>query len=198
MRIDTNDVSTDPEIVADVEDFIGKLLGGIGIDAAVRSTWPKLAGPVAKQYVSDVSGSLIGWTSCGVCNKHTSRCGCPTGPTEPRFFEKLREQDALRAARAAGDHAVTTSRLAADATSPFEGEPSPSLAPSGPESSTSVQEPPMEGSTSKEPLVPCAPGKHLVPQSDAERNDDGSWTCFDHQATAAARGGPGDDVDADG
>lgn len=190
MKIDLSMVTEDPQEVANLEEFMGLLINGMPTRQAVGQVWPNAA---PRHYVSDVNGSLIGWDTCGGCNKHVSRCTEPDGPSEPAYFARLREEDAARKAIAAGENPTVarTSAVANAASSPAPSESASSTSGPTEEASSASPESSESAATPSRSMVPCAPGKHLVPEAEAERNDDGSWTCFDCQAGAAARGSDG-------
>lgn len=172
MKIDLDLVSEDKKVVGQLEEFVGELINGADPRTAIAQVWPRAA-----SYVSDVNGALVGWDMCGGCNRHVSRCTEEGGPSEPAYFQRLRAEDAKRKAVAAGASTAEAEMGLGARTSVPSAAPAPAAQSADAESSTSV----VAG-------VPCKVGEHFVAEQDADRNDDGTWTCHEHQAGAAQRG----------
>lgn len=104
------------------------------------------------------SGLVIGWDTCrysnGGCGLHVSKCSCKNGPKEPAIFERWRKEE----------QALPKYHQSAGST------------PASP-----VKSEPEGAATATGAMVPCALGQHLVPLDQAERNDDGSFSCFSCQ-----------------
>lgn len=200
MKVNLDDVAQHQKDLDDLEEFMGALINGVSMERAIAQVWPDVVQPQPRRYASDVNGMLIGWDLCGGCGKHVSRCTCKAGPSEPAYFARLREEDAKRKAIAAGEHpelASTGVRSGSGASSARSDQASSTSAQPEEEPSTpntaSTTEPTTSAGSSSSSLVPCKVGKHLVSPEEADRNDDGSWTCFEHQAGAALRDGTGDE-----
>lgn len=123
-------------------------------------------------------GVVIGWDHCtqanGGCGKSVRACTCKGGPKELKVFEQWRSGErqmpdyaaAGRAAKAAG--VPTSGALPQGETGLVVGD-----AATG---ARTVTQP--KGHTQPKGQVPCKTGEHLVPIEEAEKNDDGTWTCF--------------------
>ncbi len=120
---------------------------------------------------SQVGPVQIGWSNCGECKAHIRNCRCPNGPHEPKSFAKMRADDARSTTTSVAMPSSVSATLSV-------GSDTVAVASSAP-SSTSVG-----GGVG----VTCKIGSHQVDEAAADRNDDGTWTCHAHQATAAARG----------
>lgn len=114
-------------------------------------------------------GIVIGWDTCSIlnggCGQTVRVCKCKTGPHSLKVFEQWqtgeRQRPDYAATSAAGISTTVTS-----ATEPT----TPVAAP--------VSAAPGE--------VPCSLGQHLVPLADAEKNDDGTYSCFNCQEASSA------------
>lgn len=140
-------------------------------------------GEVRPAYMlSDINGMAVGWSTCGNCDTHIKSCACPAGPVEPRYFDKVRELDKHNQqrldARSAPGSIPAVDRLS-ESTKVTEKV----LAANGAGKKAGAK---PDG---KSKLVPCKVGEHLAAVDQTDRNDDGTYTCFEHQAAAAERTG---------
>lgn len=105
---------------------------------------------------------VVGWEFCK-SGHHVANCTCQGGPTEPEYITKMREREATAPAQA-----VTTSV---------------SSATSGSSSTTaSAGATKAVPSSKKGPKLPsCSSCGKPVTDDDADKNDDGTWTCFSCQ-----------------
>lgn len=114
--------------------------------------------PAVKFFLTEVgkspSGSpvVVGWDFCR-CGYHISICQCVGGPTEPRYVTAMREKDAQLAAQ------PTTTAVASTS------------APTAVRLATQVDE-----SSGIGPF--CTICHKTVDESNADPNDDGTYTCF--------------------
>lgn len=125
-------------------------------------------------------GIVIGWETCSIlnqgCGKHVSKCKCAGGPRSLKVFEKWHQQPetmpnyGASVARAAAEAPATPVVGAGD----MPGRPSSDDMPA-------------------ESMVPCVLGQHLAKIDEADKNDDGTYSCFTCQESGAQRG-----VKADG
>lgn len=111
--------------------------------------------------LSDGTPIVIGWDFCK-CGQHVSNCPCVGGPTEPPYVTKLRERDADLDARFAVKTSTSTGNGAGAA--PADEVPLGTVKPVKP---------------AKGPKLPtCRSCGKSVTDDDADRDDDGAWTCF--------------------
>lgn len=118
---------------------------------------------------------VIGWDFCK-CGYHVNVCTCKGGPTEPAYITKLREPEV--AAR------TLTPTAVAAASGPLTDEPGKITKLTGP---GSVSDPATKGvrSATKGPKLPsCVGCSKSVTDDDADKQDDGTWLCFDCQESS--------------
>lgn len=126
----------------------------------------------------DGSPLVVGWDTCGTCLLHVSRCACPKGPTQPSYVAKW--------------VAEFEGRLSTPVRSPESAEGL--LSPEGVPDSGQTAIPPVQtdvegvpsGTRSRASCSGC--GKPILTGPDnanADRNDDGTWTCFECQEGGA-------------
>lgn len=157
--------------------YMDLVVGGEEPEDAIAVIWadepepPKPAAPKKPTVmVSEFpDGVVIGWDFCtannGGCGKTVAKCECKDGrPKEPRVFAKWREDSATmpdyskaaREAKAAGIPATDSL-----------GEGSTGVV-------VATQPKPVTPANS----VPCREGKHFASIDEADKNDDGTYTCF--------------------
>ena len=117
-------------------------------------------------------GVVIGWDHCtaanGGCGKSVRLCTCKTGPKELRVFEQWRSGE-----KSMPDYAAAAKQAKA------AGVPTSSSIPEG---TTGVVVATVDAD-----LIPCVNGEHLVDKSYVDKNDDGTYTCFDCQEKGVER-----------
>lgn len=104
---------------------------------------------------------VVAFTSCGRCGQHVVNCKCVGGFIEPAYITRMRERSLADAPTAVGSTDST---------------PSPVVTPDAPSGGESNRVP--SGTPRKARLPHCATCGKEVTDDDADRNDDGSWTCF--------------------
>lgn len=102
-------------------------------------------------------GVVIGWDHCSECNRHVTKCECKGGPKELRVFEKWRN----------GDKAM-----------PEYGKPAATTTASAPPAAAPTKAAPKKAAVHPDGQVVCKDHNDFVPVEEAEKNDDGTWTCF--------------------
>lgn len=116
---------------------------------------PKVVPNVMLSHTAE--GLVVGWDTCGGCGYHIRICNCPNGPTEPDYVKSWRPAP------------VTTSPTPVGKTDVVDG-------------SSSV----AEGKVTSSPVVlrtgpTCSGCQTSVSEENADKNDDGTWLCFECQ-----------------
>jgi hypothetical protein len=142
--------------------YMDLVVGGEEPEDAIAVIWADEKTPPLRQMVTEFpDGIVIGWDTCnarnGGCGTHVSKCKCKGGPKEPEVFAKWRAESSYP-----GQGALTV------ATSAPKAATTPAVASSSDSSS---------GTAAVTGQVPCREGKHFVAEADADKNDDGSYTC---------------------
>lgn len=103
---------------------------------------------------------VVGWDVCGECTQHISNCACPSGPHQPSYVAKFLAEIEARPDGPAksGGH--------------FESAPAAGAAEAGTPTAVS----------SKKSGPSCLSCHKPVSEENADKNDDGTWTCWVCQA----------------
>lgn len=118
---------------------------------------------------------VVGWDTCGACLLHVSRCQCAKGPVQPNYVKKFVEEfEAGQTPTPVGSLEIGEGGLSPERGSD-SGQKPVSPVQDGPEGVPS-------GTRSRASCKSC--GKPVLTGPDnanADRNDDGSWSCFSCQ-----------------
>lgn len=122
--------------------------------------------PIVKFFITEIGKSLsgapiaVGWDYCK-CGYHISICQCASGPTEPVYITKMRERETQQLVEAARSAVAT----------PVVSKKSEVAVPLATQQGTSAGN-----------LAPaCITCNKAVDESNADRQDDGTYLCFDCQ-----------------
>ena len=157
------------------------LARGLSDHEAREEGWPTPAPKKAKKPTVMVTefpdGVVIGWDTCAIgnrgCGKVVSRCECKDGPRELSVFAKWRSE-----ASTMPDYGATRRAAQSVATPVVE-----VIAGLGDEPGR-----PSADDLPDSKLLPCVLGEHLVDPSYVDKNDDGTYSCFDCQEKGLQRG----------
>lgn len=152
--------------------YMDLVVGGEEAEDAIAVIWADEPAPKAQpkpviMVTEFPDGVVIGWDTCsganGGCSKVVAKCACKGGPRSLKVFEKW---------------------LALPDTRPDYGNPTRYAGPAETAPTTVVvSEPSAPSSGSRIAAatpansVPCREGKHFAPIGEADRNDDGTYTC---------------------
>lgn len=114
-------------------------------------------------------GVVIGWDHCARCNKSVRTCACKEGPQELRVFEQWRTGN-----KTMPDYAAAAKQAAA------AGVPKTEALGKGNKGVVVAIE---------QGLVACVIHGDAVPEAEADKNDDDTWTCHTCQESGAQRRG---------
>lgn len=155
--------------------YMDLMLEGQDAEDAIAVIWPdepvKAKAPTV-MLTEFPDGVAIGWDRCtvnnGGCGEPVAKCKCKGGPKEPRVFEEWRTgvKQMPEYGKTSAPGAPAVSRGVSKATTPVA-----AAAPTTPANS-----------------VACVLGKHFAPIDQADRNDDGTYSCFDCQEKGLQRG----------
>jgi hypothetical protein len=120
--------------------------------------------------LSDGSPVIVGWDVCSECHLHVTICDCSTGPTEPPYVTKFRNEDARERQFAQTVTSVTTGKSGQSRHTPGD-----------------LQDDISTGTISARTVTgpTCRTCKTTVSSETADKNDDGSWTCHVCQEESA-------------
>lgn len=152
--------------------YMDLMLEGQDAEDAIAVIWADEPEPAPKTKPVNVmvtefpDGVVIGWDHCAIgnsgCGKHVSKCKCSGGPRELKVFAKWRDLPDTRPDYGNPDrHKVTVDAVASET-----GTGTPVVTKAERASSAAVAG-----------QVPCREGKHFAAEAEADKNDDGSWTC---------------------
>jgi hypothetical protein len=166
----------------DVDDALDQLTELVEAAGTVRPKITTVLTTIGEK--SDGSPLVVGWSTCGECKCHVSRCNCPKGPVVPSYVAKWVEDYETKHSPEA-----VRAELSTDVSNPdsaegsFPAEGVPDSADSESESSGAAKQ--AKGVPSAKSRASCKScGKPVLTGPDnanADKNDDGSWTCFDCQ-----------------
>lgn len=156
-----------PEQLQRINDAIS---AGLDADEAIEAVFPPAQ---AKRPVTMITefpdGIVIGWDTCSSvnsgCGLHISRCTCKGGPKELKVFEQWRQGE--KTMPDYGKAANAARRSGVPSTGTIGGTETGIVV-------VATQPKPVTPANS----VPCREGKHFAPIGEAEKNDDGSYTCL--------------------
>jgi hypothetical protein len=107
---------------------------------------------------------IIGWDTCGRCHMHIRRCECADGPEEPRYVKSWRPS------------------------TPVGSKPAPTPKPDEAQAGSDLRNQVFAGLAAQRAKggggigTPICIGCHKdVSSANADRNDDGTWTCHSCQ-----------------
>lgn len=160
----------------DVSDALDQLTQLVETASEVRPTVTSILTAIGTK--GDGEPLIVGWDTCGTCLIHVSRCACAKGPTQPNYVAKWVEEFEARLSTPVRNLESPENLL-----SPGEGSVSGENAiPAVQTKSTGVP----SGTRSRASCKEC--GKAVLTGPDnanADRNDDGTWTCFSCQEGGA-------------
>lgn len=155
---------------AQLQRVLDVVAAGLDLDDAIESVWadeptPKQTKPTV-MVTEFPDGVVIGWDHCtvlnGGCGRPVGACNCKGGPKELKIFSKWREAPGTMPAYAT---TKTPTPVPSIQSSPRTGV---RAAPTG--------------------QVVCVGHRDFVDQSEADKNDDGTWTCYSCQEAGFQRG----------
>lgn len=121
---------------------------------------------------------VVGWDTCGSCLLHVSRCACTKGPSQPSYVARWVEEF-----EATLSTPVRNPESPENLLSPGEGSVSgENVIPAVQDESKGVPSATRSRASCKECGKPVLTGPD---NANADRNDDGSWTCFSCQEGGA-------------
>lgn len=155
--------------------YMDLVVGGEEADDAIAVIWgedPEPPKPTV-MVTEFPDGVVIGWDHCaqasGGCGQSVRLCVCKDGPKELKVFEQWRS-----GAKSMPDYAAAGRAAKASGAPALEGTES--------QPTTGVVV------ATKTDQVACALGKHFVDIGEADRNDDGTWSCWACQEKGLQRG----------
>lgn len=123
---------------------------------------------------------VVGWSTCGECKMHVSRCACTKGPVVPSYVAKWVDEYETKHS----PEAVAKLRTTVDSPETAEGSfPAEGVPDSGKSAKSAAG---RRKATAGVPLAKgAAPGcsvcSKAVSEENADKNDDGTWTCHECQ-----------------
>lgn len=135
--------------------------------------------PTVRYFVTEIGTSLsgqpiaVGWDFCS-CGYHVSICKCAGGPTEPKYVTALRTREAEARAEREQERAARTSPTATAVGTMSLPRKASEPVTEGVRSDTLTRKPNNSGQS-------CTVCHQSADDTNADQNDDGTWTHHDCQ-----------------
>lgn len=130
---------------------------------------------------------VVGWNTCHRCLLHTSLCKCKEGPLEPPSIQQWRVRSGHGEVKKEAEHKPKS--VAAQLGLP-EGDLPHDRTPTVVDSPELSEEARLSGQSilrsGPEPEFQCKSCGIEVTEANADKNDDGTWTCFGCQTQEAS------------
>lgn len=159
----------------DVDAALDQLTELVEATATVKKDKPEtVLTTIARKH--DGTPLVVAWDTCGQCLMHVRNCQCKLGPVEPSYIAKwVAEHEAQEKLRTAVDSPESAEEV-------FPAEAVPDSAETGIDPAGTATEGVRSDTRSRATCRKCGKPVETGPdKANADRDDDGAWTCFSCQ-----------------